>query len=84
MDTYYLTFQSMTQAQTAAMLLQQHGFETTAQRAPKGISLSGCGYAIQLGLSDVYGAIFVLRSKGVFPRRFFRANSYGDMKEVFF
>lgn len=83
MDAYYLTFQSMTQTQTAAAALQEHGFAATPLRAPKAISVSGCGYAVQLWPSDVYGALFVLRSKGVSPRRVFRIGSNGEAKEEF-
>ena len=83
MDAYYLTFQSMTQTQMAAAILQNHGFSATPLRAPKAISTSGCGYALQLWPSDVYGALIILRSKGASPRRVFRTGSDGDAKEVF-
>ena len=83
MEAYYLTFQSLTQAQTAAAALQAHGFTAEILRTPKIISSSGCGYALQLRPSDVYGGIFVLRSKGAVPQRIFRINSAGIVKEVF-
>lgn len=83
MDAYYLTFQSMTQTQTAAAKLREHGITATPLRAPKSISVFGCGYALRLLPPDVLAALFVLRSKGVSPRRIYQIASNGDVKEEF-
>lgn len=82
MDAYYFTFHSMTQAQTAAFVLQKHGFTAAFLRAPKAISTTGCGYAVQIGLTDAYGGIYVLRNAGVFPQKIFRIHRNGDTREV--
>lgn len=83
MDGYYFTFQSMTQAQMAAAVLQRHGFSASLTRAPKTISASGCGYAVKVSLTDVYGATALLRNTGVFPVKIFQTFRNGEVQEVF-
>lgn len=83
MDAYYLTFQSMTRAQSAAGRLQQHGVVAGFLRAPKAISDLGCGYAVQVGRTDVQGALFLLKSAGIYPRKIYRITPIGDVEEVF-
>lgn len=82
MDAYYFTFHSMTQAQTAASLLQRYGISAKFLRAPKAISSTGCGYAVQTGLNNAYDAINILRHAGVIPRRIFRTAGSGNIMEV--
>lgn len=83
MDAYYFTFQSMTQAQTAAVALQRHGYSAIFMRAPKRISMTGCGYAVQIQLSDIYSALSVLRNSAISPKKIFHSTLNGDVTEVF-
>lgn len=83
MDAYYFTFHSMTQAQTAAAMLARHGNRAVFLRAPRAISVNGCGYAVQVSLADVYGAIYILRSGGISPQKVFRTAESGEAREVF-
>lgn len=83
MDAYYFTFQSMIQAQTAAAALQRHGYSAIFTRAPKKISVTGCGYAMQIRLSDIYSVLSVLQNSGLFPKKIFRSAVNGDVVEVF-
>lgn len=83
MDAYYITFQSMTQAQTAMAVLQRQGIMAEYLRAPRLISSAGCGYALELKPSDIYGAMFILRNREIFPGKVFRITRSGDVREVF-
>lgn len=83
MDSYYFTFHSMTQAQSASAVLQRHGMMNVFMRAPKAISMTGCGYAVQVTLPEIYGAIHALRSAGIFPKKVMRHTDSGDYREVF-
>ncbi len=83
MDAYYFTFQSMTQAQTAAAALQRHGYSAIFMRAPKRISMTGCGYAVQIRLTDIYSALSVLGNSAMIPKKIFRSAGNGDVTEVF-
>ena len=83
MEAYYFTFRSMTQAQTAFRSLKSHGISATLLRAPKTLSHTGCGYAIQVSVSDVHGTALILRNAGIYPWRLFRSQEYGEAQEVF-
>ena len=83
MDAYYLTFQSMTQAQTAASILRRHGLIGEFLRAPKLISSTGCGYALQLKPSDLYGGMFILKNEGMPPKKVFQIGGNNHVREVF-
>ena len=83
MDAYYFTFHSMTQAQMAAAILRRHGLSADLVRAPKSISVAGCGNALQLKPSDGYNGLFILRNDGASPRKIFRTDRVGNAREVF-
>lgn len=83
MDAYYFTFRSMTQAQIAAQRLKHHGITAVFLRAPKSLSHTGCGYALQVDPTDVHGVVFILRNAGIYPWRLFRSLKNGEAQEVF-
>ena len=83
MDSYYFTFQSMTQAQTATAVLQQRGLSAIFMRAPKAISITGCGYAVKFWASDAGYVYSILLRYGVFPQKTFREKQSGFVEEVF-
>lgn len=83
MEAYYFTFQSVTQAQSGIAVLQRHGIPAKLVRAQRIISASGCGYAAELRVTDVYGAAFILQNAGVVLQKIFRITAGGVAGEVF-
>ena len=83
MEAYYFTFQSLTQAQTAAAVLQRHGLPAVLVRAQKAMSVRGCGYAVRVSLTDAYAVNMLLRNAGVFPLKILRILNNGETREVF-
>jgi len=83
MYDYYFTFRSMTRAQQAALELNQYGVDAQYLRAPRFISVMGCGYAVRVSQSNAHRAAAVLRLLGTKQERVFRANSDGHFTEVY-
>ena len=61
MCDYYFTFRSITGAQRAENALTRNGLRISILRAPKFLSLKGCGYAIRVRSRDGRRAADILR-----------------------
>ncbi len=72
MYQFYLTFRSMTRAQSAAMALLRNGIAAAFLRSPKSLSAQGCGYALQLDGTNLQAAALVLRREGLFFEHAYR------------
>ena len=83
MYEFYFTFRSVTQAQAALVTLTQAGLRSTLVRIPKKLSQIGCGYALKLSAEDGYAAAVTLRRESVKFNRCFKADSDGQMEEVY-
>ena len=82
MNTYFVTFRSVTFAQRGESVLRQAGIIGNLQRTPKWMEEQGCGYCIRLRLPSAAEAVAVLRQKQVPYRRVYRRTENGDVEEV--
>lgn len=83
MYEYYLTFRSMTSAQSAVFSLYHHGITASLTRIPKQLSKAGCGYGIKLIGADAYAAASILRQEGRPYERVFRLRNGQIPEEVY-
>ena len=60
----YITFRSVTFAQSAQRALRKAGIETTLKRTPKNLEQRGCGYCLQLRQWEAAAAVQLLRNQG--------------------
>lgn len=82
MYQFYLTFRSMTRAQSAAAALLRNGIAAAFMRAPKSLSAQGCGYALQLDGANLQAAALVLRREGLFFEHAYRVYPGQPLWEV--
>lgn len=59
----YITFRSVTFAQSAQRVLRKAGMESTLKRTPKNLEQRGCGYCLQLRQWEATTAVQLLRSQ---------------------
>ena len=82
MFEYYFTFRSVTGAQRAENVLRQEGIPGRLLRAPKFLSLNGCGYAIRIRSTDGRRAAAAFRANRAEYSRVFRVFSSGGVEET--
>ena len=81
MDSYWITFRSLTHAQRAARLLERSGLTVTLVKAPQALSDSGCAYALTLRRRPEE-ALALLRKNNMRLGRAFRRDAEGSFEEV--
>ena len=72
MFDHYLTFRSLTRAQSAQRALRGARIPCELGRAPEIAGARGCGYALRLRAEDLRRAADVLHSRGLDFVRLFR------------
>ena len=63
-DTYF-TFRSLTAAQRGQAACWKHGIGTKLVRAPRNLSVRGCGYALQVSSGTAEQVSLILRLEQV-------------------
>ena len=61
----FITFRSVTFAQSAQRSLRRAGIDTVLRRTPKGLEQRGCGYCLQLRKTAALQAVDWLRSEKI-------------------
>ncbi|MBQ3147117.1 MAG: DUF3343 domain-containing protein [Oscillospiraceae bacterium] len=61
----FITFRSVTFAQSGQRSLKRVGIETILRRTPKGLEQRGCGYCLQLKGTVALDAVDQLRREGI-------------------
>ncbi len=82
MQSYFVTFRSVTFAQRGEGVLKQNGFGCTLQRTPRWMEEQGCGYCLRLSRQDAPGAVLLLRKKQVPFRKVYVQMKAGEVEEV--
>lgn len=82
MYQFYLTFRSMTRAQSAATALLRKGIVAAFLRTPKSLSAQGCGYALQIDGASLQTAAAFLRREGLAFDHAFRLYPGAPPQEV--
>ena len=82
MQTYFVTFRSVTFAQRAERILKDGGLRCTLQRAPRAMEERGCGYSLNLRPAEVHRALALLRQAQVPMRKVYFKSGDGLVEEV--
>ena len=82
MGFYYITFRSVTFAQRAEKLLNQHSIRVNLMRTPRWMEEQGCGYALKLWAQDILPVVNLLRQTRIQLRKVYAQTAYGDLEEV--
>ena len=80
METYFITFRSVTYAQRGERLLMRWGISCYMQRTPRWMEERGCGYA--LSLQRLPEAVKILEREGISWRKLYRKGRDGSIQEV--
>ena len=80
MESYWITFRSLTHAQRAARLLEHSGLTVTLVKAPQALSENGCAYALTLRRPTE--ALALLRQGKLRFGRVFRRSASESFEEV--
>ena len=80
METYFITFRSVTYAQRGERALMRRGISSYMQRTPRWMEERGCGYA--LSLQRLQEAVEILDREGISWRKLYRKGQDGNIQEV--
>lgn len=80
MESYWITFRSLTHAQRAARLLERSGLTVTLVKAPQSLSENGCAYALTLRRPEE--ALVLLQRGKLRYGRVFRRSASESFEEV--
>lgn len=81
MKFYYISFRSVTFAQSGERALQKAGIRSTLLRTPKWMEAQGCGYCLRLWTNDIQPALQQLRSAQVPLRKVYLQGRDGQLEE---
>lgn len=82
MDSYIITFRSVTPAQRGESVLQRAGISCSLQRTPRWMEAQGCGYSLHISSKDITEAVNLLRNKKVPFRKVYRKKEDGATEEI--
>ena len=82
MNTYYITFRSVTYAQRGERLLMEQGIRCTVQRTPRWMEEQGCGYALKIRTAEIEPATALLAQRQIPIRRVYLQSKDGLLEEV--
>ena len=82
MHTYYFTFGSVTHAQHAVRVLDQHQVPNQMLRTPKELQMQGCGYSVTVRSGYFYPAVEALDRGKCQYRRIYCRMPDGTYTEV--
>lgn len=82
MQICFITFRSVTPAQRAEQLLRREGFICHIRRTPRWMESNGCGYALQVRLSDVVDAVKALSREAISYRKVYLLGDHGRAEEM--
>lgn len=77
----FITFRSVTFAQSGQRSLKRVGIETILRRTPKGLEQRGCGYCLQLKGTAALDAVDQLRREGIEFSKLYRFRENGSAEE---
>ena len=78
----YITFRSVTPAQTAESLLRRTGVKCAIQRTPRWMEEQGCGYCLRLAHANGLTAAEILRENGIAFRKVYGQRENGTYEEI--
>ncbi len=78
---YLIMSRSLTQAQSAAALLERRGIGASVIKAPQNLTGSGCGYAVSV-YRRFPEAVNILKNAKLLNGKLFRRTENGEFAEV--
>ena len=81
MPQYWISFRSLTHAQSASRILERKGLTATVTRLPQGVSPKGCGYALILRRQPET-ALQLIREAHIPIGMVFEKSRQGDFREL--
>ncbi len=82
MFEYYFTFRAVTQAQSARHVLYLGGIAAVLGRAPRQLSMQGCGYVLRIPAQSGVRALALLRTGHAAFVHMYRVYQSGAVEEV--
>ena len=82
MDSYYITFRSVTFAQRGEGILRRSGLGCALHRTPRALEERGCGYCLRLRQQDVSKAVELLRQQQIPFQKLYAQRADGKMEEI--
>lgn len=82
MKSFFITFRSMTQAQRAERAFAKGGFVCVMRRTPRWMEERGCGYGVEVKLTQVQEGLAVLRRERIPFRKSYLLHSDGVVEEL--
>ena len=80
MKFYLITFRSATLAQRAERVLEQNNLSCRVRRTPKWMEERGCGYAVEIRLTEPEQALVLLRRQGISFRKWYPMSQDGTVE----
>lgn len=78
----YFTFRSITGAQRGERALKKESLHCTLLRAPKALSMKGCGYALRICSGEALAARTALKIWGIEYGKIYQMMSDGTVEEI--
>lgn len=82
MTVYDITFRSITFAQRAERVLNNHNIRCSIRRTPRWMEEQGCGYYLQIHHTDVEAVLDLLYKKRIPYKKLYVKLEDGQMQEV--
>lgn len=82
MNSYCITFRSVTPAQKGENLLRKFGYRVTLQRTPRWMEEKGCGYCLRIQTDRLGEITGLLRRSGVDYRKVYLLQADGGTQEI--
>lgn len=79
---YFIMCRSLTYAQKSARTLERAGITGRVVRAPKGISSSGCSYAVKVSEPHLSSGLKLLKQSNLQPKNVYVERVTGTYSEV--
>ena len=81
MNSYCITFRSVTPAQKGENLLRKFGYRCSLQRTPRWMEEKGCGYCLRTQTDRLEEVTGLLRKNGVDYRKVYQFQADGGIQE---
>lgn len=82
MKSFFITFRSITYAQRGEQALLRAGVKCRMRRTPKWMEERGCGYGVEVRLSNLEEGLRILKQQQVPWRRTWLLRQEGEVEEV--
>ena len=82
MKRYFITFRSITYAQRAEKMFVQHGISCNIRRTPRWMEERGCGYGVEVRMTELSKGLEMLNSAGIPYRKHYGLDRDGRIMEA--